>query len=238
MSYPDVLPHDPPKKIADDLFVVHGCVRVSAMVRFTRNMVVVREAGELTLINPVRMDDAGLAALEALGTVAHVLRLGPLHGMDDPFYVDRYKTTFWSFTDGTNYTVPAITHPLTEGCALPFSSARLFAFGHMKQTEGVILLERSANILLTCDGIQSYTSPPHKPNTNWLSRMMMPFIGFPNETIIGPIWMKLLVTDKEGMKAEFERLLEWEFEQLIAAHGTFLETGAHAALERAFKKMF
>jgi len=42
-------------------------------------------AKQLTLINPVRRDEEGLRALEALGEIKHVLRLGPLHGMDDAF---------------------------------------------------------------------------------------------------------------------------------------------------------
>ncbi|MEM9620282.1 MAG: hypothetical protein AAF993_01450 [Pseudomonadota bacterium] len=237
-NYPATLPHDPPKQIAENLFVVHGCVRPSAIARFTRNMAIVRHNDELTLINPVRMDDPGLAQLEALGSVKHVLRLGPMHGMDDPFYVDRYQATFWSFTDGTTYTTPEINQPLSDGGQLPFPGAQLFAFDHMSQTEGAILLKQDKGILLTCDGIQSYATPPHTPHTNTFTRLMMPFIGFPRKTLIGPVWMKLLVEDKAGMKAEFERLLTLEFDQLLAAHGTFLEQGAHAEVSQAFAKMF
>ena len=238
MSYPNALPHDPPEEIAEDLFVVHGCVRPSPVARFTRNMAVVRNQGQLTLINPVRMDDAGLLSLEALGEVKHVLRLGPMHGMDDAFYVDRYDAEFWSFEGGTTYTTPNIKHALAEGSALPFPNARLFAFSYMTEPEGVILLERSPGVLLTCDAIQSYATPPHKPHTNWLTRLILPLRGFPDETLIGPMWMKLLVEDQNGMKAEFERLLKYDFDQLLSAHGTFVTQGAHAAVERAFDKMF
>ena len=238
MTYPDVLPHDAPKQIAGDLFVVHGCVRLNPVIRFTRNMLVIRDQGQLTLINPVRMDDAGLSGLEALGDVAHVLRLGPMHGMDDPFYVDRYKAKFWSLEGGTTYTTPAITNVLEECGALPFPNASLFVFGYMTQPEGAILLQRSKNVLLTCDGIQSYSTAPNKPHTNLITRLLMPFIGFPNKTLIGPAWIKLLVEDKEGIKSEFERLLQLDFDQLIAAHGTFLPSGAHAEVEQAFGKMF
>lgn len=35
-------------------------------------MTIVRDQGQLTLINPVRMDDEGLLALEALGEITHV----------------------------------------------------------------------------------------------------------------------------------------------------------------------
>lgn len=238
MAYPDALPHDPVKAIDDDLFIVHGCVQPSTIVRFTRNMVVVREHGQLTLINPVRMDDAGLASLEALGTVANVLRLGPMHGMDDPFYVDRYNAAFWAFADGKTYSESAISHTLNEGGDLPFGDASLFAFQYMKETEGAILLQRGSGVLITCDAIQSYSTAPHYPHTNLFTRLLMPVIGFPKKTLIGPMWMKFLVTDRDGMKSEFQRLLEWDFDQLIAAHGTFLDQGAHPAVEQAFERMF
>lgn len=238
MTCPDPLPHDPPREIASDVFIVEGCVKPAPFVRFTRNMVVVRDEGRLTLINPVRMDDAGLRALEALGKVTDVLRLGPLHGMDDPFYVDRYQAQFWSFAGGTTYTTPSIDQVLAEDGALPFRNARLFAFKHMKETEGAILLEKTPNLLITCDAIQSYATPPHTPHTNAFSRLMMPFIGFPKKTLIGPVWVKLLVTDRSGIAEEFKRLLAWDFDQLIAAHGTFLPQGAHAQVQQAFDTMF
>ena len=238
MNYPDVLPHDPPKQIAEDLFVIHGCVKPNAVVRFTRNMTIVRDQGQLTLINPVRMDDAGLLALEKLGKIAHVLRLGPMHGRDDSFYVDRYSAEFWSFEGGTTYTTPVIKQVLSEGGALPFSNAKLFELKHVVEPEGVILLERSPGILLTCDAIQSYTTFPHMPHTNWLARRMLPLLGFNRETLIGPLWMKLAVKDRDGIKAEFERLLKLDFDQLLSAHGTFVPKNAHAEVARAFVKVF
>lgn len=237
-TFPEAKPHDPPKKIADDLFVVCGTVHLLPVVLINRNMAVVRHEGELTLINCVRMDEAGLKALEALGEVRHVVRLGPFHGMDDEFYVNRYKTTFWSFEDGVTYTSPAVTHPLTEGGDLPFPNAKLFAFDHLKETEGALLLERGLGVLLTVDAVQSYSTPPHKPYANWLVRLLLKFVGFPDKTIIGPIWVKLLAKDKARLKGEFERLLKWEFDQLLSAHGTFVPSGAHKELTQAFDKMY
>jgi hypothetical protein len=186
----------------------------------------------------VRRDDAGLRSLEELGEVSHVLRLGPLHGLDDAFYVDRYDANFWSLEGGTTYTMPAIIHPLVDGGTLPFPNAKLFAYGHMAETEGTILLERGAGVLLTCDAIQSYSTPPHMPYTAWLTRLLLPLIGFPKETIIGPLWVKKMVKDREAIKADFERLLSLDFDQLISAHGTFLAKNAHTELEQAFKKTF
>ena len=238
MTFPAALPHDLPEEIAENVFLVKGCVKPNPVVRFTRNMVVIREGQSLTLINPVRMETPGLEALDKLGKVEHILRLGPMHGMDDPFYVDRYNPRFWSFTDHQTYTEPAVTDVLSADAQLPFSNASLFVFDHMKETEGAILLDIGPGLLITCDGIQSYATAPHTPHTNAFTRFMMPFIGFPKKTLIGPVWVKLLVEDVEGIKREFQRLMTLEFDQLIAAHGTFLSQGAKQEVQQAYDKMF
>ena len=238
MNFPAALPHDHPKQIADNLFVVHGCVQPNRIARFTRNMAIIREGSQLTLINPVRMDEAGLNSLDKLGEVKHILRLGPFHGMDDPFYMDRYQAEFWSFEGGTTYTTPKIDRVLSEDGPLPFSNAKLVALKYMREPEGIILLEGSPGILLTCDCIQSYANPPYTPHTNLFSKILMPLIGFPRKTLIGPFWMKLLVEDQIKIKAEFERVLALNFDQLLSAHGTFVPQDAHAEVQRAFEKMF
>ncbi len=240
MGYPDALPHELPKPIASDVFVVHGCVKPNSLVRFTRNMTIVRDNGQLTLINPVRMNAAGLKALEQLGDVAHVLRLGSAHGMDDPFYVNRYNAEFWSFEAGTTYTQPKITKVLTEGGPLPFTNAKLFAFKHTHEPEGAILLEpttdRSKGMLLTCDAVQSYRDG--YPQTNWLARRLLPKMGFIQETLIPKMWLKHAVKNQEGIKAEFNRLLTFDFDQLLTAHGTFVEKDAREEIKRAFDIKF
>jgi len=121
---------------------------------------------------------------------------------------------------------------------LPFGRATLFVFGHLRQTEGAILLERDPAILLTCDAVQSYAAAPHKPYSTLLARLVMPLLGFPNRTLVGPIWVKRLAEDREAVQGEFERLLTFEFDQLLSAHGVFLPGGAHQAVARAVAERF
>jgi len=238
MSYPDVTPHGLPQEISDNAFVVYGSIRRNALLRFTRNMAIVRSGDELTLINPVRMDEDGLSALERLGNIGHVLRLGPFHGMDDQFYVDHYGAQMWGLPGNSTYTAPAVDRILAEGGELPFPDADFFAFRHMIQPEGAILLKRSTSVLLTTDAIQSYVTPPHYPYTSLAARIMLPRVGFPRKTLIGPIWMKVAVTDRDGMKSEFRRLLALDFDRLLSAHGVFLPGNAKKEVEGAFKDMF
>jgi len=238
MSYPKALPHDPILQIADDLFVVYGSIMLNPVMRITRNMTIVRHGNELTLINAVRLSEDGLQSLDALGEVKHVMRLGPLHGYDDEFYMNRYSPNFWGFDDGVTYTTPKVSHPLKAGGELPFPDAELVVFSDLKQTEGVIVLQRGSGVLLTADVLQTYSTPPHMPHTPWLVRKLMPFAGFPNETLLGPIWIKLLVQDKPQFEAEIRQVLEFKFDQMIAAHGVFLPNNAKQEVAAAIDKAF
>src|SRR5690242_10374266 len=94
---PAALPHGELRAILPDLYFVTGTLALPGFVpmRFSRNMTVVREGERLIVINSVRLDDAGLAELDKLGKVTDVVRLAGNHGMDDPFYKQRYGAKVW-----------------------------------------------------------------------------------------------------------------------------------------------
>ena len=92
MTHAPALPHGSLAQVFDDVWFVTGTSRPTFMGmqwQYSRNMTVVRTGDELTLVNTVRLDDAGLTALDRLGRVRHVIKLGAFHGMDDAFYLDR-----------------------------------------------------------------------------------------------------------------------------------------------------
>jgi hypothetical protein len=235
MAYAPVYPHDAIEPIADDVFMVRGSIRLNALMRITRNMGIIRHGGELTLVDPIRLDDAGEAQLRGLGEVKRILRLGSLHGVDDPYYVDTFEAELWSQAGGTAYPRPAIDRELTESTPLPFPDGELFCFAGTKQPESILLLKRSGGILFTCDAIQHYGDYRHN---NLPARLVMPWIGFPRTTVIGPIWLKVMTPEGGSLKSEFERLLRWQFEGLLSAHGSYLRSGAHAAVAKALKRSF
>ena len=236
-SYPAPSPHGAITDIGDDLYLVRGSIQMSALLRITRNMAIVREGESLTLINPIRLDAAGEKALLELGTVKHILRLGAFHGLDDPYYVDRFKAILWCQPGGKAYRTLRIDEALSEGCELPFSGAEFLPFNGVKQPEGALVIHRGNGLLLTCDAIQHYGDYRYN---NLLARIVMPFMGFPRTTIVGPIWLKHVTSDRDALRASYERLLTTEFDSLLSAHGSFLERGAkanvRAAVDRAWSK--
>ena len=95
-DYPAALPHESLEEIFADLYVIHGSARIGPAMRMNRNMTVVRQNGELTVINPVHLNSMEEARLDRLGKVRHVVRIGYYHGLDDGYYVERYGAEFWS----------------------------------------------------------------------------------------------------------------------------------------------
>ena len=234
MSTP-IYPHDPIEEIQPDVFMVRGEIKLNAMMTITRNMAIVRHAGELTLVDPLRLSSQEEERLESLGKVARILRLGSFHGVDDPYYADRYGAELWAPGLSETHPAPEPTVVWDESTAPPFPDAEFFRFEGIKQPEGALLLKRGPGLLLTCDGIQNYGDYSHN---NWFARIMMPLIGFKKRTIVGPMWVKMMTPEGGSLEGELRRLLERDFDQLLSAHGTFLASGAHAACERAVDALY
>jgi len=235
MTDSPVYDHDPIEEIQTDVFMVRGCIKMNALMTITRNMAIVRHAGELTLVDPIRLSPSEEKRLEALGEVKRILRLGPSHGVDDPYYMDRYGAQLWAPGPSNAHPEPEPTLIFDASTELPFPEAEVFCFQGLKQPEAALLLQRGKGLLITCDAIQNYGDYRHN---NLFARLLMPFIGFPKTTIVGPIWVKMMTPEGGNLESEFRRLLQLEFDQLLSAHGSLLETGAHEACVRAVDKTF
>jgi hypothetical protein len=84
--YSPAWPHSEIKAIFPAIFYVTGTNITTfnnTELQHSRNMIIIRENGKLSLINTVRLDEKGLAALEALGDVENIIRIGAFHGRDD-----------------------------------------------------------------------------------------------------------------------------------------------------------
>lgn len=234
MSHAPAYPHDAIQPIADEVFAVRGSLLLNPLIRISRNMAIVRQDGELSLINPLRLNDAGMAALQRLGRIRRIVSLGALHGIDDAWYRQQFQVETWARPGSRKYPPPPGYRLLDPTQPLPFAGARLFCF-HGAQPESALLLDRGEGLLLTCDALQHY-GDYHQHSA--MARLVMPFIGFPKTTLVGPIWLKAVTPAGSSLRADFERLLQWRFDSLLSAHGSLLATGAHAAAEAAVRKAF
>ena len=228
---PPALPHGDITEVFDDIFFVTGQIKVSTL-SFSRNMVVIRAKDELTLINTLRLDDAGLARLDELGTVRNVIRLGGFHGRDDAFYLNRYDAALWAL-EGTGFNRgEVITHALAEGAPCPINDASVFAWDTPTSPEAMLQLARHGGIVIACDALQNIVGPDEYFDDE--STKAMEKMGFFHPGNVGPGWLKA----KNPPMSDFERLKTLRFENLLSAHGSPFIGGADAAVSKTLNRLF
>lgn len=183
--YPAAFPHDPIVAIFENVYLVHGSIRIGPGMRMNRNMVIIRHGAELTLINPVRLDDATLQTLDALGQVRHVMRLGDFHGLDDRFYVERYRAQFWCQPGSQTYQVPTVDQPISAGSLPPMPNAEFFIYENARFPEACLLLLEH-KLLISTDSIQYWADWRY---TTFLTRCVLRLMGFRLTLLIGGPWL-------------------------------------------------
>ena len=233
-NYHDLMSHGPIREVLPDIYFVTGTMRnefFGSMWQFSRNMTVVREDGKLTIFNSVRLNDEGLAELESLGEVANVVRLGDMHGVDDPFYVDRFNATFWALPDMKVQDGLAV-RPLVEGGELPVSNSSLFVFKTVKRPECIIRLERDGGILIACDSLQHWLEPDEFFDDQ--TKETMQKMDFFKPANLGPAWM----FESQPQSDDFVRLKELSFNHMLCGHGYPFIGGAQEAFHATFSRMF
>jgi len=233
MSHAEALPHGRIEEVFPDVFFVTGAMKAEffgSPWQFGRNMTIVREGDELTLINSVRLDDAGLTTLDALGKVANVVRIGALHGRDDAFYVDRAKAKYWSLRGAPD--AGCKVDEELSAAALPLRNASLFSFEHTKLPECILRLDREGGIIVACDALQNWAEPD--PFIDPATAAKMQGMGFFTPANVGVAWKQL----NEPKAADFARLKEISFKHALCGHGAPLRDTAQAGYHATFKRVF
>jgi hypothetical protein len=221
--HPPAQKHGELREVLPGFYFVTGGMNMPGPlpIRFSRNMTVVHRGGRLVLINSVRLDDAGLAALDKLGKVTDVVRLAANHGVDDPFYAEHYGAKTWvvkgqRYTAGFNTSSPKTyytpDHEIDASTALPIEGAKLFMFDS-KPTEGMLVLPDHGGVVISGDCLQHWAEPDEY--FSWLGRKMMGMMGFIKPHNIGPGWLKQGKPPKEQLRA----ILELPFANVLPAHG-------------------
>ena len=62
-----IYPHGNVEEIAEDIFMLRGSIKMNPLLRITRNMGIIRNGDELSLINPVRVSAKVEAQIAKLG---------------------------------------------------------------------------------------------------------------------------------------------------------------------------
>ena len=202
-------------------------------ISFSRNMVAVLGDDGWVVLNPVRVSEAAEQELLAKGPIRHAVRLGTYHGMDDAYYVERFGAQFWAVPGVQAHPEPPGTRAITEGGEFPLPGGKAVVFSKATRAECAVLVPQ-ARLLVTCDSVQHYD---RDPLISPLGKLVMYPMGFFTPCVIGPIWLKASTPPGGSLRADFERVLALDFDNLIGGHGTPKIGGAKAALTRNVEKL-
>ncbi len=238
--FPPAFPHGELREVLPGIFFVTGTVAMPGPlpVRFSRNMVVIREGDRLILVNTVRLDEAGLARLDALGRVTDVVRIAGFHGMDDPFYADRYRARVWAvagqrYTAGFDTKAPETYFEPTDWMDAdrppPIAGARLHVMASTPP-EAILVLDRDGGVLVAGDSLQNWATADEY--FSLLGRWMMRMMGFIKPSNVGPGWLR----QAKPPVAQLKAVLDLPFDTVLPAHGTPVIGGARAAWRPAIER--
>lgn len=232
--YPTVTPHDKIHEIYPNIFLLHGSIKMGPGMRMNRNMIILKSNSDITLINPVRMNDEGLATLDTLGKVKNIVRLGDFHGLDDEFYLDRYKCEFWAQSGQETYKIPIPTKDITPLTPGPIENSEFFTFNSAKYPEAALLIS-DYKLLITTDSIQYHADWSY---FSWFTKFAFKALGFKIGLNIGGPWLKRVTSKGKTLEVDFEELLQLDFDAIIAAHGVLIKSGAKELLRNELNRIF
>ncbi len=234
--FPEATAHGEIEQIFENVFVVKGSLVMAPGIQLSRNMTIVRENGDLTLISAVRLNEQGLAQLDALGQVKHVVKLGAYHlgqknGLDDAFYVDRYQARLWALPGMQHAGGLATDHELTAD-QLPIDDARLFVYDSPSMPEALLILNQEGGIAIAADSLQNWAEVD--PFFSDKAAVMMQQAGFFQPANIGPEWRRMTQPNAE----DFSRVKKLEFKHLLPSHGTPILDSAKAEISETIDRLY
>lgn len=232
--YPPAYPHDDIERLFPGVYFLHGSIKMGPGMRMNRNMIILKDGGELSLVNPVRVNDSALSELDNLGAVKRIIRLGDFHGLDDEFYVNRYRCEFWSQEGQETYKAPLATNLISESVESPYPHSEFYVFKSAKFPEAALLLKEH-KLLITTDSVQYHSDWSY---FSWFTKLAFKLLGFKVGMNIGPPWLKRVTPKGKSLKADFEKLLALEFDSIVAAHGLPMRNGAKNSLRQEVGRVF
>ena len=209
-------------------------VRMYGVVPFTTRMTVVRlETEGLWLHSPVRPTPERRRAVDQLGPVEHLVAPNKIHSLGIGPWKALYPSARVWASPGFKKRHPdiAVDALLTNDLAPAWSSEidHCAIEGHSVLDE-VAFLHRPSRTLIITDLIQKHEAA----GETWIWRGIKGMAGVLGKDGGVPLDVKLSIRDKTAMRRSIDKIVGWDFDNLIIAHGHCLQGGAKEEVTRAF----
>jgi hypothetical protein len=234
LVHPTVVPDftPPPEPIADDVWGVERKLRMFSGLAMPTKMTIVRlPGGGLFLHSPVPLDPGLARALDALGPVQAALAPNSFHYLFLSDYARAYPGVRLFLAPGLRERVPSVVAGTVVAAAATVwhESLAHLVFGPVRGWSEVVLFHRPSRTLVLTDLAFNL-----KRFASFFERIAWRLTGVPAS--FGPSRTARLTFFRDAGLAgpHLRRMLEWNFERIVVAHGDVVADDACGAFRRAF----
>ena len=221
----------PLRQLAENLWVAERPQSFYGLPVGTK-MTVIRLAGErLLLHSPVALDADLRSQLDGLGRVRFAVAPNRVHHLYAGDVAKAYPGTRLWVAPGLERKRPDLVFEAILSDEVPeewrAEVAQVFFRGRPYENE-VTFFHRASRTLVLCDLAFNFG-----PSTAAPTRLLMKLLRSYGE--LGPSKLDpLLIRDRRAARESLERILAWDFDRIIVAHGDVLESGGHETLRRGY----
>lgn len=232
------------RQIDQDIWVAEQPMRYFGLSVGARMTAIRLQNREIVVISPIQMTEALIAQLDDIGTVAYIIAPNLYHYFFAADFKARYSTaTFWA-APGLKEKRPElpidyVIEPITVDASgselwncLDFSLFEGFrtlgATGIDRLNECVFFHRDSRTLIITDTAFHFDDSFP-------LLTRLATKMGGGYKTLSPSVLEKIATRDKAKIKQSVNKVLEWDFERVIMAHGSIIETNGRELFRRGYK---
>jgi hypothetical protein len=223
-------------EFADNIWLVNGPIVRDMGVFFTTRMTIVKLAdGSLWTSSPVPVSFSALEEISELGDVRylvaatprHVWRLATWHNLFPEAELWVSRPTLFTLQKGRLPISGYLGNEPVKAWSADFDQVQFR--GNFLLSE-VLFFHKSARTVILDDLIQRNPIMKGEPLTNLMFKLQG--AQYPDGGV--PVDMKMAFLNRDPARRSLEKLLSWDFDKLIIAHGECIESGAKQYIKRAF----
>ncbi|HVN85687.1 MAG TPA: DUF4336 domain-containing protein [Candidatus Binatia bacterium] len=219
------------KQLGTTIWVAERPQRFYGLEVGTRMTVMRLDDGNLLLHSPVALDAGLCRELDAIGRVRYAVAPNRVHHLYAGKVADVYPEARLWIGPGLERKRPDLVFVDILGDEAPAEWRgqvdQTFFRGRPYENE-VVFFHRASRTLIICD-LAFNIGPSAAPLTRFLMKLIRSYGHF-GPSKLDP-W---LIRDRIAARRSLERILDWDSDRVIVAHGDVLESGGREALRRGY----
>ena len=222
------------RELAPDLWVVERPQRFFGLEVGARMTVMRLAGGSLLLHSPVSLDATLRREIDSLGAVRFLVAPNRFHHLYSGEVARAYPEARLWVAAGVERKRPdlEIAGLLEDEAPAEWRNEvdQLYFRGRPFENE-VVFLHRASRTLVLCD--LAFNFGPGAPLvTRLVMRLLGGYGGFRSTRLDS-----LLIRDRHAARQSLERILAWDFDRVVIAHGEVLESGGPGALRAGYASL-